>query len=1050
MKKLLLVIIAFVLPEILFATPITENYASEIAKKFLQQNSQIKDTSQIHLVFKADANNINMASNLDIAYYYVFNGGDNSFVIVAGDDASIPILGYSFENNFNQNSIPENTLNWLNEYQLEVNYIIANKIPQTAQIKKNWADINNKKDNRNKIQSGVTSLIKTKWNQKPYYNDLCPYDETYKTHTLTGCVATAMAQIMRYWSYPAMGSGFHSYTHPLYGTLSANFAATYYNWGDMPLEVKSSNNSVAVLMYNCGVSVDMNYGVSASGAGGTYLVAPALTNYFRYDKALSIAIRSSYSYNDWVNLLKGELLMGRPIYYQGFSNGSGGHAFVCDGFNDDNYFHFNWGWGGMADGYFLIDVLNPVGTTFNRGQSAVIGIQPPTDQMRLNLELENEIKINNPLISYGSNFSISADIVNNSSSDFSGDICAAILDESNNFIDYVDVLSNISLKQGVEDTISFLTGGIVKMTPGKYKVYILFRETNGQWKQVRKGSSASFSDVLNIEVFNNSELSLYSPINILPLDTLVQGDSMYVNFNVINNSNTNTFKGKIILKLINKENSQITKTLGTYDEVAGLLPKSYYPNNLMFKTDSIDIPYGNYFVAVFYQEDSSDKNLLINSNNEEQNPKQIVILPKPLPPDKYEPNNTVLSATHLQMNFIDNKCSVFTDSANINKPTDVDIYQIKLEVGYNYRININFEDAEDFQETNNFTLKGSLLYSFDGTTWSDNYSNIAQRVIETSGNKTIYFKVIPYFDGLMGTYRLDLNITRNEDSIPIMLVEGDLNFNKVAIDTFAIKTLKVQNQGAFVMNVTDIFCPDGFTVAPVSFTLEPNQDTIINVKFTPTEADDYYGSVIIFSNARDSHTTIEVSGTGFNKSSNTAIVGIEGTLDFGNVGLGRGKLLTMTISNSGNSNLDVASISYPAGFSGNWKGGTIGPNQNQNIIVEFAPTKLITYTGSIIVNCNFTDGVNNISVSGKGVDPNSIEEHKSNNSTINLYPNPVSNRLNVFNLPETACSYAIYNSFGIKVSEGVVSNQIDVSNLAAGLYFLKLNSQAIPMKFIKL
>jgi hypothetical protein len=222
------------------------------------------------------------------------------------------------------------------------------------------------------VSTAVSPLVQTKWDQSPYYNNLCPYDNSKGERTVTGCVATAMAQVMNYWEYPKKGTGFHSYNHSKYGTLNANFGSTTYDWANMPNELTSSSstvqkNAVATLMYHCGVSVDMDYNVSSEGGSGAYVISSrspvthcteyALKTYFGYKTSIQGVQKADYTTTNWKNLLKAELDASRPIVYAGF--GDGGHCFVCDGYDNNDYFHFNWGWGGLYDGYFALNALIP-------------------------------------------------------------------------------------------------------------------------------------------------------------------------------------------------------------------------------------------------------------------------------------------------------------------------------------------------------------------------------------------------------------------------------------------------------------------------------------------------------------------------------------------------------------------------------------------------------------------------------------------------------------------------------------------------------------------
>ncbi len=210
-----------------------------------------------------------------------------------------------------------------------------------------------------------------KWNQDSPYNALCPADAGGPGgHVYAGCVATAMAQVMYYWRHPMQGTGSHSYNYSPYGNLSANFGSTTYNWVGMKNSIDYSNtNPIAELQYHCGVAVEMMYGPNGSGAY-SWDVPYAMENYFGYSTDCYYASKGDYNNSVWENMLKDNIDNGWPMYYSGFSS-AGGHAFVCNGYQD-NYFHFNFGWGGSSDGFYtLLDVNG-----FNQGQGAVLDTYP--------------------------------------------------------------------------------------------------------------------------------------------------------------------------------------------------------------------------------------------------------------------------------------------------------------------------------------------------------------------------------------------------------------------------------------------------------------------------------------------------------------------------------------------------------------------------------------------------------------------------------------------------------------------------------------------------
>ena len=322
--------------------------------------------------------------------YYVFNiNATGGFIIIAADDAAHPVIGYSTEGQY-QVPDPGTTIGWwMAQRKAEMEYIIANHLQADKAIANEWAvgfvnNAANRSTNSNAptVQS-VSPLVQTTWNQSPYYNAMCPGG------SVTGCVATAMSQIMRFWNYPAQGTGSSSYCDCTsqgftmqYGTLSANYGATTFNWGNMPLALNSNNTDVATLNFECGVSVEMDYSPSESGAWVITADSPvcaqtSYVSYFGYDpNTIQGLLRSNYGDPAWIQLVENDLNIGRPVQYVGSDPSAGGHTWVCDGYDASNNFHMNWGWGGADDGYYGLNNMNPGGYNFSQTHEALIGIQP--------------------------------------------------------------------------------------------------------------------------------------------------------------------------------------------------------------------------------------------------------------------------------------------------------------------------------------------------------------------------------------------------------------------------------------------------------------------------------------------------------------------------------------------------------------------------------------------------------------------------------------------------------------------------------------------------
>lgn len=335
---------------------------------------------------------------------HIFDFDGQGFVIVPADDRVMPVLAYSFENPFPTELNPELGY-WLRGYNDQIAAIAKGDAPRHAQWDPQlFAAV--EADSTVDLTT-VPAMLTTRWNQSSPYNQYCPYDSFYHDRTVVGCVATAMAQIMKYWNYPSFGQGSHSYQvqtwHSSYGfgTLSADFGHTTYLWQYMPDELDfvslaHERDAVATLSYHCGVAVEMMYGPSAAGGSGAYTdcggpITACATNafhrYFKYDSTLFYSDRDVYSDDEWCALIDSCLALGQPMYYHG-SDSTGGHAFVLDGSDNQNRYHFNWGWGGFGDGFYAIDDLAPrsggdggnTTYTFNQGQGAIFGIKPAYEE----------------------------------------------------------------------------------------------------------------------------------------------------------------------------------------------------------------------------------------------------------------------------------------------------------------------------------------------------------------------------------------------------------------------------------------------------------------------------------------------------------------------------------------------------------------------------------------------------------------------------------------------------------------------------------------------
>lgn len=327
--------------------------------------------------------------------YHVFNFENGGFVIVCADRRSKPIFGFSNEGSFNSSEIAPALKEWIKQYTNQLDIIESKNLPVPQEAIVQWNP-----NIKRSTPVEVGPFITTFWNQDYPYNMLCPEHQAGDHgHTYTGCVATAMAQVMKYWNYPQKGTGIISY---FWGeNIVVDLSETTYDWENMPNYFSGSSSeeqklAVATLMYHCGITINMDYGYTGSGTQTEYTV-DALRNNFGYRSGINYKARDNGSTSDfehyyendtmWSRMLMEELDMHRPMIYSGHPSSGSGHAWVCDGYkvdgNGNRTFHMNWGWGVHGgNGYFAVDNLNTHASAgddddsnnFVYGQGAVFNI----------------------------------------------------------------------------------------------------------------------------------------------------------------------------------------------------------------------------------------------------------------------------------------------------------------------------------------------------------------------------------------------------------------------------------------------------------------------------------------------------------------------------------------------------------------------------------------------------------------------------------------------------------------------------------------------------
>lgn len=340
--------------------------AKALGAKFVEAN--FKNNTQLEWVYTA-------VTEGGRPSFHVFNGTEGGFVIVSASDLTSPILGYAETGSFQTENLPDGLAYFLNGYGQSVDFAEENLKKADFVIAQEWVNLERCGKTQTEKSVVVQPLIATHWDQDCFYNAACPKDSDGPCGcAYAGCVATSMAQVMKYWNWPEHGTGEHSYNSILYGTLYANFGQTTYPWDEMPESLHDYNSDLANIMYHCGVSVDMNYGSMSSGAFQQN-IPPAMSAYFGYGPS-SCLLRDDFSYNEWVAKMREALDCAIPILYGGQDGGSMGHAFICDGYDDNGLFHINWCWGGSLDGYFSIDNLQTYNQSWNLYQKMVADARP--------------------------------------------------------------------------------------------------------------------------------------------------------------------------------------------------------------------------------------------------------------------------------------------------------------------------------------------------------------------------------------------------------------------------------------------------------------------------------------------------------------------------------------------------------------------------------------------------------------------------------------------------------------------------------------------------
>ena len=373
----------------LWAGPIDKEQALEKAREFYSRRGQASKVKKLKQVPRATE----VSTAMENDCFYVFNAGeDDGFVIISGDDRTPEVLGYADSGTFRADDMPENMKAWLDEYASQIRHLAG----QGSRV--------NGQSLKVSTHPAVEPLMQTRWNQDAPYNGQCPvfFDESKYGQAVTGCVALALAQVMKSWNYPdktlkaipgyTCTTDWSSYigsSSPSY-ISTPSMDVTTFDWGNMLNTYDSSASStqkkaVATLLQTCATALQADFGIDDTGgtSADAQNLKGVLTDYFDYDKSMRYVSRSSYTSDEWDNLIYAEMNARRPVFFSGRSTTSG-HTFVVDGYDGQGYYHVNWGWGGLNNGYFLLGILTPEDESgigagkrgYNFDVSALIGVKP--------------------------------------------------------------------------------------------------------------------------------------------------------------------------------------------------------------------------------------------------------------------------------------------------------------------------------------------------------------------------------------------------------------------------------------------------------------------------------------------------------------------------------------------------------------------------------------------------------------------------------------------------------------------------------------------------
>lgn len=686
MKKLTILVVAlFGIFAALDAKPVDVATAATVAARFHQAPMRYTlPNGSVRVPHHMAASQLTLVDDTYSAFYIFSNPNGKGFVMIAKDDRLSPVIAYSDNSPWSTENMPDNLSEWLDGYCSMMPYLSGEQSAETAAEWQALLSANYE------IEAPSVPLMETRWGQKPYYNALCPTNEK-EGQAVTGCVATAFAQILRYWKYPEHGWGFHAYTDKRYGYLSADFSQHYYDWEHMPAELNETSDSteilaVARLMSDCGIAVDMGYGPRGSGAA-TPLIATRIVRYFGYKPTALLIERANYSNDeDWVSVIRNEIDNKRVMIYRG-TGSRGGHCFVCDGYDSSSRIHINWGWMGNCDGYFSVKAMNPLrGETvydFTQDQMAIIGIEPDStkkeDAVAITYAAPWKIVSEVNDITYGVPFTLQTKVANEGQT-ITCDLMAMLFDKNGDYLQSWTIESGFTMNAHEQKEIQVDSIGKMNLLPGEYQMalyvmtpdsLIFFINTDDEDLQIDYGLY-SFS----VKHWNAVEMNGDIIVNdTLPI--VVRGEKTQLSAHISyvgQSSYTGAFHWA--LYELNQATPRDVLSTGYLNDWSGM-------DTTLQAIVTPLVPQGTYRLALLLE---GDGGLIPVGCRYYSNPIKLIVQDT-VAIDRYEPNDVPELATPVAVDFGDqDTIMVFVNDVSIHQEEDIDYYvlQFPKDDGYEY------------------------------------------------------------------------------------------------------------------------------------------------------------------------------------------------------------------------------------------------------------------------------------------------------------------------------------------------------------------------------